>query len=81
MKQVIRECGAGECVPLKDGMAHEEILRDLFGRYERNLLGRIPEEFASRFNREVLTGELARQFESLMDIDKNAFLKLEEEAS
>ena len=38
-------------------------------------LKQIPEEFASRYNRRVLTGELARQFESLMDLDKNALVK------
>jgi glycosyltransferase involved in cell wall biosynthesis len=81
MKQLILESGAGRCVPLKDLKAHEEALRDLFTDYERNRLPQIPEEFAGRFNRQVLSGELARQFESLMDIDKNAFVRPKEEVS
>ena len=80
MKQLIMESGSGLCVPLKDLNGHEEALRDLFARFEKNQLKQIPEEFATRYNRQVLTGELARQFESLMDIDKNAFVKLEDEA-
>lgn len=81
IKQLIRESGAGLCVPLRDLKAHEDALRDLFTQYERNQLKRVSEEFAGRFNRQVLSGELARQFETLMDLDKNAFIKLEEEAS
>jgi glycosyltransferase involved in cell wall biosynthesis len=78
IKQVVMESGVGLCVPLKDLRAHEEALRDLFAQFERNRLKQASEEFASRFNREVLTGELARQFESLMDIDKNALAKSKE---
>jgi glycosyltransferase involved in cell wall biosynthesis len=80
IKQLVMETGAGQCVGLKDLNAHENALRDLFAKYERNQLPQISEDFAAKYNREVLTGELARQFESLMDIDKNAFLKLEDEA-
>ena len=80
MKQLILESGAGRCVPLKDLGAHEQALRDLFAEYEKNKLKQVPEEFANRFNRQVLSGELARQFETLMDIDKNAFVKLEEQS-
>lgn len=79
IKQLILESGAGLCVPLKDLKAHEEALRDLFAKYERNQLKQVSGEFAERFNRMVLSGELARQFETLMDIDKNAFVKLEED--
>ena len=79
MKQLILESGAGICVPLKNLRAHEGAVRDLFTQFEKNQLGQVPEEFSGRFNRQVLTGELARQFESLMDYDKNAFVKLEEE--
>jgi glycosyltransferase involved in cell wall biosynthesis len=79
-KQLILESGAGLCVPLMDLKAHEQALRDLFAQFERNQLKQIPKEFAERYNRIVLTGELARQFETLMDIDKNALIKLEEEA-
>jgi glycosyltransferase involved in cell wall biosynthesis len=80
IKQLILDSGAGTCIPLKDLQAHEAALRDIFARFERNQLPQIPEAFSARYNREILTGELARQFESLMDIDKNALLKLEEEA-
>ena len=80
-KQLVLECGAGLCVPLKDFKAHEEALRTLFSQYEKNQLKQIPEEFASRYDRLVLTGELARQFESLMDLDKNALVKVQEEGS
>jgi glycosyltransferase involved in cell wall biosynthesis len=80
MKQLILESGAGVCVPLKDLSAHEHALRELFAQFEKNQLKTVPEEFAERYNRQVLTGELARHFESLMDIDKNAFVKLREES-
>jgi len=80
-KQLVLECGAGVCVPLKDAKAHEDALRKLFAQYEKNQLKQIPEEFASRYNRLVLTGELARQFESLMDLDKNALVKPQEAVS
>jgi hypothetical protein len=79
MKQLILESSAGVCVPLKNLQAHEGAIRDFFTQFEKNQLGQVPEEFSGRFNRRVLTGELARQFESLMDYDKNAFVKLEEE--
>lgn len=81
MKQLILESGAGVCVPLKDLKAHEDAVRGLFAQYEKNQLKQVPEEFSGRYDRQMLTGELARQFESLMDIDKNAFVKLEEEGS
>jgi glycosyltransferase involved in cell wall biosynthesis len=78
MKQLILESGSGVCVPLKDLPAHEAAVRELFTKFEKNLLQQVPEEFSERYNRQVLTGELARHFESLMDIDKNAFMKLQE---
>lgn len=81
IKQLVLETGAGQCVGLKDLAGHERALRDLFALYERTQLPQISEDVAMRYNREVLTGELARQFESLMDIDKNAFRKLKDDAS
>ena len=69
------------CVALKDTKAHEEALRNLFAQYEKIQLKQIHEEFASRYNRLVLTGELARQFESLMDLDKNALVNHQEEVA
>ena len=74
-KQLVLECGSGVCVPLKDTKAHEDALRTLITQFEKNRLKQIPEEFASRYNRLVLTGELARLFESLMDLDKNALVR------
>ncbi|HTY38252.1 MAG TPA: hypothetical protein VMH23_14135, partial [Bacteroidota bacterium] len=79
MKQLILESSAGQCVPLKSLEAHENSMRELFARFEKNQLTQIPEDFAERYNRQVLTGELARHFESLMDIDKNAFMKIQED--
>jgi glycosyltransferase involved in cell wall biosynthesis len=80
-KQLVLECGAGVCVQLKNIKAHEEALRNFFAQYEKNQLKQIPEEFASKYNRLVLTGELARLFESLMDLDKNALVRLQEAVS
>ncbi|MCX6134134.1 MAG: glycosyltransferase family 4 protein [Ignavibacteriales bacterium] len=79
IKQLILESGAGLCVPLKNLQAHEDAVRELFTQFEKNQLKQVPEDFSGHFNRQILTGELARHFESLTDIDKNAFLKLEEE--
>lgn len=79
IKQLILESGAGLCVPLKSLQAHEDAVRVLFAQFEKNQLKRVPEDFSGRFNRRILTGELARHFESLTDIDKNAFLKLRED--
>lgn len=78
VRQLILESGAGVCLPLNDVGAHEQALLDIFARYERNDLKPIPAEFARRYNRIQLTGELAKQFEALMDIDKNAFVRREE---
>jgi glycosyltransferase involved in cell wall biosynthesis len=80
-KQLVLESGAGVCVPLKDVKAHEEALRQFFTQYEKNQLKKVPDEFANRHNRMVLTGELARQFESLMDLDKNSLVKRQEETA
>ena len=81
LKQLILESGAGVCVPPTDLEAHESALRNLFEQYERGPLKQIPAEFSGRYDRVMLTGELAKQFESLMDIDKNALQKMEEEAA
>ena len=78
LRQLILETEAGMCIPLKDITAHEQALKDLFAQFERGQLKQIENEFAEKYNRLILTGELARQFESLMDIDKNALTKREE---
>lgn len=77
MKQLILESKSGVCIPPPDIKAHETAIVELFGQYEKNQLKQIPTEFAQKYNRLMLTGELAKEFESLMDIDKNAFVKPE----
>jgi glycosyltransferase involved in cell wall biosynthesis len=79
LKQLVLETGAAICVPPRDVHAHAEALHKLFNDFENGRLNKIPLEFAERFNRIRLTGELAKHFESLMDIDKHAFTMLEEE--
>ena len=76
-KQLIQESGAAVCVPPTDVAAHQQALRDLFAKFEKKKLGKVPETFAERFNRVNLTGELVKHFESMMDIDRHAFVKME----
>lgn len=78
-KQHIVESGAAICVPLKDVTAHEQALRELLALFNQKKLKRVAEHFATKFNRLSLTGELAKQFESLMDYDRNAFVRVQEE--
>jgi glycosyltransferase involved in cell wall biosynthesis len=76
-KQLIQESEAAVCVPIYDVKAHEQALLTYFDEFEHKSLKRIPDVFAARFNRLALTGELAKHFESLMNYDVNAFVKLE----
>jgi glycosyltransferase involved in cell wall biosynthesis len=69
-QQLIRDCGGAVCVPLKDRAAHESAILDLFSRFEMKRMPKIHEGFPERFDRFVLTAELARQFESLIDYDR-----------
>ena len=78
MKEVAEDSGAAVCVPLGDVAAHEHALRDFFRQYERKKLKQIPKDYADKFNRVALTGELAKMFESLMDYDRHAITKLQE---
>jgi glycosyltransferase involved in cell wall biosynthesis len=78
-KQLIHESRAAICVPLKDVAAHERALLEQFKRFEQKKLERVSDIFASRFNRLTLTGELAKQFESLMDYDRAGFVSLKEQ--
>jgi len=78
MKQLVEESTAAICAAPHDQLAHQNALLQLFSLYEKKQLPRISDEFARRFERISLTGELAKQFESLMDYDKNAFVKVEE---
>ncbi|MBI3587227.1 MAG: glycosyltransferase family 4 protein [Ignavibacteriales bacterium] len=77
MKQLILESKSGVCIPPTDVKAHETAIVELFSQYEKNQLKQMSSDFAQKYNRLMLTGELAKQFESLMDIDKNAFVKTE----
>jgi glycosyltransferase involved in cell wall biosynthesis len=73
-KQLILESGAALCIPLRDLTAHEQALLEQFNRYEHKKLHRIPDSFSAKFGRLELTGELAKQFESLMDYDRAGFI-------
>ncbi len=75
-KQLILETGASICAPIHNIQAHEQALLDLFTQFEHKTLKKIPEEFATRFDRLALTGELAKELESLMNYDTNAFVKI-----
>jgi len=79
-KQLIRECKAAICVPLKDVTAHEVAILEQFNRFEHKKLERIPNAFSSKFNRLVLAGELAKQFESLMDYDRAGIITVKEQS-
>jgi glycosyltransferase involved in cell wall biosynthesis len=81
MKQTINESGAATLVPLGDATAHADALRELFARYEHKKLPAVSEEFAAQYNRRLLTAELARQFEALMDHDSHPIVKVEERAA
>ncbi len=77
-KQGLEESGAAVTVPLNDVRAHEEALNMLWAQFESRKLKRPSEEFVKQFDRKILTGELAKQFESLMEYDKGVFVKVEE---
>jgi glycosyltransferase involved in cell wall biosynthesis len=79
-KQLVRECNAAICVPLKDIAAHELAILEQFNRFEHKILERIPNSFSSKFNRLSLTGELAKQFESLMDYDRAGIVTVKEQS-
>jgi hypothetical protein len=77
-KQLIQECGAAMCIPLKDVAAHEEAILEQFNRFEHKKMERMPNAFSLKFNRLMLTGELAKQFESLMDYDRTGIVTVKE---
>ena len=76
-RQLIEESQSAWIVPLRDLEAHRRTLVEIFKAFEQKKLKEIPVHFADRFNRVFLTGELVKQFESLMDIDRNAFRRME----
>jgi hypothetical protein len=80
-KQLIIESEAALCVPIKDVAAHEHAFLEQFMRFEQKKLDRVPDAFASKFDRLALTGDLAKQFESLMDYDRAGFVTLKEQSA
>ncbi|MCI0706368.1 MAG: glycosyltransferase family 4 protein [Ignavibacteriae bacterium] len=81
MKEVVEASQASVSVPLDDAAAHAKALSDFYQQYERKKLKQVPKEYADRFNRVELTGELAKMFESLMDYERHAITKLQERVS
>ena len=81
MKQVLLESKAGICVDIGSVAEHEAALTELVERFDAGTLPRPGREFVSRFDRKTLTGELAKTLETLMDIDHNAFVKVEDGGS
>jgi len=75
-KQLLGESGVAQCVPLSDIPAHEKALREFLRMFDRKQLPSPSNEFIKRFDRQSLTGELAKLLETLMDIDRNAFVKV-----
>jgi glycosyltransferase involved in cell wall biosynthesis len=75
-KQLILESEASVCVPIDDVRAHEQALLDLLDQFDHKTLKKTPEIFATKFDRISLTGELARELESLMNYETNAFVKI-----
>jgi glycosyltransferase involved in cell wall biosynthesis len=78
MKDVVMDSGAAVCIPLQDVAAHAQALRTLLQQHTSKRLQPPSEEFVQQFERRALTAELARQFESLMDVDHHQIIKLEE---
>ena len=68
------------CLPLKDIAAHEHAILEQFMRFEHKKLERVSETFASKFNRLMLTADLAKQFELLMDYDRAGFVTVKEQS-
>jgi len=75
-RQLLQESGVGICVPPDDVEAHVEALKGLLARFERKELPAPSNTFIERFDRRALSGELARVLETLMDIDRGAFVKV-----
>lgn len=78
LRQLIHEARAGVCVNPKDVKEHEEVLVELLKQFDQKKLPRPAEAVVEKFNRLALTGTLAKLLETLMDIDRNAFTRLEE---
>jgi glycosyltransferase involved in cell wall biosynthesis len=81
IKELVQDSGASVIVPLHDVAGHEQAVRELFRQYEKKKLKQVSAEFSQQFSRVTLTGELAKQFESLMDIDRHGVVRVEEHAA
>ncbi|MBI5463377.1 MAG: glycosyltransferase family 4 protein [Ignavibacteriales bacterium] len=79
-QQLIKESGAARVVPIHDVAAHEAALKELYAQFVQKQLPKPSPEFVDGFDRQNLTGELARIFQFLMDYDKGTFTKVEEAA-
>ncbi|MBI4417789.1 MAG: glycosyltransferase family 4 protein [Ignavibacteriales bacterium] len=76
MHQLLEESRAALCVSLDDIDGHAKALQELLSQFDRKQLPRPPAEFIQRFERRALTGDLAKVLETLMDIDRNAFVRV-----
>jgi glycosyltransferase involved in cell wall biosynthesis len=79
-KQLILESGGARCIPLKDVAMHEQAILELFHKYEVKKLPALSADFVDRFDRKMVTAELAKIFEFLMEYDKGTFVKMKEDA-
>jgi glycosyltransferase involved in cell wall biosynthesis len=78
MKQTLEECDAAFCIPFADTRAHESAIVELYHQYERQTMKQIPVSFSERFNRRILTGELAKIFELRLNIEAKPTLTVKE---
>jgi len=81
LRQLVKEAQAGISVTPGDVKAHEEALVDLLKRFDQKKLPRPAQDVVQRFNRVALSGVLAKLLETLMDIDRNAITRIEEQTA
>jgi glycosyltransferase involved in cell wall biosynthesis len=74
--KTILETGAGRVVPPTDVAAIKKAIIELFTLWEKNELPEIPMEYAEKYDRRKLTGELARELSLQLD-HRGSFVKLE----
>lgn len=74
--KTILETGAGRVAPPTDVSAIKRAILDLYALWERNELPEIPIEYAEKYDRRKLTGELARELSLQLD-HRGSFVKLE----
>ncbi|MBI2619656.1 MAG: glycosyltransferase family 4 protein [Ignavibacteriales bacterium] len=81
LRQLIVESQAGVCVEPGDVKGHEEALVELLKQFDQKKLPNPAEHVVEKFNRAALTGVLAKLLETLMDIDRNAITRIEEQTT